>query len=226
MKPQTFSNSNKSWDRYKAFHHETGARRAFVLFETGELMYNEYRMNPAARCVYADQNIALTYSTDGTYKFATMEGDKIPTAQLSREGATPLLVDLDHKVAVFCGWNNTKVNTLPNHLRTAKAWYWNTAKDSLPNGGSDIVIASPFVATNEYKEWRKEVYAIATSLNELEDPYKFSYYDSRRPLEAPPDQRDPHKYVTSLDRYNLARLALYGFAPRYDKRTVPMIRVL
>lgn len=229
MKAPAFNHNTKQWDRFEAFHntlHGTWPSRLFVLFESGEWMITRSRLKPLERRTYEDFGVALTYTQDNHFQFATPDGEHVPTAWLTQGGSQTLMVDLDkrraYKVsAVHAG----KIDQLPRHAKTARLYVpgpWAT-----PVTRAGIELARPDKEfTKGHKQWMDDVRAVCTARVRMAEGsvpsyvpgYRYKLTD--RELAMSVDEFCAHA-TPYQDRY----IAANGFMPRRAIVEVPYLLV-
>lgn len=157
MKHVNFSNVDKSWDRYGAFHRIDGG---LVHFDTGEVMVRA-NMESYYRQTYKEFGIQLVATTEKecpALYFDKECTDLVTKAWLTQDGQQELAIDLEQKCAVafrYHNWYRGKREAIPalgSHVEQASA-YWSGA-ERMPVPLAKIRVQAPL------PEYRKKVQSV------------------------------------------------------------------
>lgn len=101
MKLPAFDHSKMEWDAWNAFHIVL-EYRAFVQFDTGELVVCRNSWHPNNRHIYKALHLQIvaTGDEDCPQLFVPGQDKPIPKSHLNHQGMQTLLLDFDHKRAV------------------------------------------------------------------------------------------------------------------------------
>ena len=185
MKHVNFSNADKKWDRYGAFHHIDGG---LVHFDTGEVMVRA-NMESYYRQTYNKFGIQLVSTTEKecpALYFDKECTDLVTKAWLTQDGQQELAIDLEQKCAVafrYHNWYRGKREAIPalgSHVEQASA-YWSGA-ERMPVPLAKIKVQAP------NPEYRKKVQSVLldevqpaiTAMWRLSDESKRFYYSTNR----------------------------------------------
>lgn len=185
MKHVNFSNDDKRWDRYGAFHHIDGG---LVHFDTGEVMVMA-NMESYYRQTYNKFGIQLVSTTEKecpALYFDKECTDLVTKAWLTQDGQQELAIDLEQQCAVafrYHNWYRGKSEGIPalgSHVEQASA-YWSGAK-RLPVPLAKIKVQAP---NPEYRKkvavlLNDEVQPAITAMWRLSDASKGYGYNTRK----------------------------------------------
>ena len=187
MKQLKFEHTNKSWDRYGAFHNRYGG---LVHFETGEVMVTACDVDN--RKMYHEFGIQIVASTDAHCPPLFLDKEctePCPKAWLSQGSYTPLAIDHEQKLAFALshphayigktvGECRKLISHLPKHMSDDCLGYWSDAERK-PIANKTTRLQKPNA------EWRKkvcpvllsEVVPTITAMYRMQEPPHWSYRD-------------------------------------------------
>jgi len=131
MKTVQFDHSQSKWDQYRAPYMSminqyrwNDADPLMVLFDTGEAILTRTQVQPYARRLYTDKNIALLSPRDKAFpKVKTPDGQRVRLGDLTSGRAQHFLVDYDHGIAVALGSMQNDPH-VPERLRKVCRTYY------------------------------------------------------------------------------------------------------
>lgn len=211
-------NAEKKFDKYGAFWKPlVGAdsyyrEEIMAIFETGEVRVNRPTPSPMYRYHDHQLDIELYSTSDGYLKFATPDGEKVPTAWLKHHGTQYLLVDHTHKMAVRLGshWGANRLKDLPGHLDGCVAYYPTVGSKPV---GMPVATHRPDKAfAKDKKDWLDEVRAACRALDKI-DGLEPGYWrgTDEFPISRHLTKVEPGEFVAALGKREVQRIADNGF---------------
>lgn len=219
MKLPPFDHARKQWDRFGAFYVDLH-NGMFSQFETGELRVNRTgTRQPIERQYYRNLGVRIVSANDMRhlpFSLLTPDGVAVPCSTLAGnqyflwDEATSRLVSLNGRTG----------GEQPKHLRYANACFH--SEGTPPISAANVCYRVPS-KENTWKTWRKEARTIAIALYELSDKSIRWRTHKVDVAIAAMERTTPHAFVTGMGSSTIHNIAVAGFAPLREGRSVPYL---
>lgn len=155
MKLPDLLESERSWDRYKAFHwgisiadtvtstSNNYTSHPFIAFDTKELIFAHHSAGPEARRTYPSLNVQVVGTIDAKLPALALPDDlmtTIPRAWLTDGGSQDLLIDFDTRYVVAINGDLTGSH-IPVRLRSSARVYFPGPGE--PPVGAPVMVSRP-----------------------------------------------------------------------------------